>query len=61
MKGLRAVVAPVPKVKPIITVGEARKLLGSLASDITNDELSELILQQEQIIRFIFSMNKVRK
>jgi hypothetical protein len=48
-------------IKPIISVKEARKLLGISAKDITNEELLELILQQEQIIRFIFKNYRVHK
>lgn len=47
-------------IKPIISVKEARKMLGLSAKDITDDELFELLLQQEQIIRFIFRKYRVR-
>jgi|GEM_PF-4038598 len=35
-------------------------MLGLSAKDITDDELFELLLQQEQIIRFIFRKYRVR-
>jgi len=47
-------------IKPIISVKEARKMLGLSAKDITDEELYELLLQQEQIIRFIFRKYRVR-
>lgn len=50
-----------PSYKPIISVKEARKLLGLSAKDITDGELLELLLQQEQIIRLIFKKYRVHK
>jgi len=48
-------------IKPIISVGEARKLLDLSATQLTDGELTELLLQQEQIIRFIFRKYSVHK
>lgn len=53
--------AKVGDTKPIISVKEARKLLGVSAKDMTNEELKELIIQQEQIIRFVFRKLSVHK
>lgn len=49
------------KIEPIISVKEARKLLGLSVNNVTDEELLELILQQEQIIRFIFKKYSVHK
>lgn len=50
-----------PSSKPIISIKEARKLLGVSSKDMTNEELKELIIQQEQIIRFVFHKLFVHK
>ena len=50
-----------PVVKPIISVKEARKMLGLSAKDATDEELKELLLQQEQIVRFILRKYRVHK
>ena len=50
-----------PTPKPLISVNEARKMLGLSAKDTTDEELRELLLQQEQIIRFIFRKYRVHK
>lgn len=47
--------------KPLISIKEARKLLGLSAKDITDEELLELLLQQEQIIRLLFKKYRVHK
>lgn len=47
--------------KPIISVKEARKLLGVSAKAMTNEELEELIIKQEQMIRFIYRKMSVLK
>lgn len=48
-------------IDPIISVKEARKMLGLSMNDTTDEELRELLLQQEQIIRFIFRKYRVHK
>lgn len=48
-------------IEPIISVKEARKMLGLSVKDTTDGELRELLLQQEQIIRFIFRKYRVHK
>lgn len=50
-----------PRIKPIISVKEARKILGLSTNEITDEELYELLLQQEQIVRFILRKNNVHK
>lgn len=50
-----------PVIKPIISVKEARKMLGLSAKDVTDEELKELLLQQEQIVRFILHKYRVHK
>lgn len=50
-----------PVIKPIISVKEARKMLGLSAKDVTDRELKELLLQQEQIVRFILRKYRVHK
>lgn len=50
-----------PVIKPIISVKEARKILGLSAKDVTDKELKELLLQQEQIVRFILRKYRVHK
>lgn len=50
-----------PVIKPIISVKEARKMLGLSAKDVTDKELKELLLQQEQIVRFILRKYRVHK
>lgn len=52
---------PSAKIEPIISVKEARKMLGLSVKDTTDEELRELLLQQEQIIRFIFRKYRVHK
>ena len=37
--------------KPIISLNEARKLLGASAKDITNEELLQLINDTETVVR----------
>lgn len=49
------------KIKPIISVKEARKMLGLSTNEMTDEELNELLLQQEQIVRFILHKNNVHK
>jgi hypothetical protein len=46
---------------PIITVKEARKLLGTDAAHLTDGELELMISQSEQLLRFIFRDYIVRK
>lgn len=48
-------------IEPIISLKEARKILGLSVKDTTDGELRELLLQQEQIIRFIFRKYRVHK
>lgn len=50
-----------PSIKPIISVKEARKMLGLSPRDVTDEELKELLLQQEQIVRFVLRKYHVRK
>lgn len=47
--------------QPLITIKEARKLLGSLACDLTNEELFKLIEDSEQIVRVILRQKIVPK
>lgn len=55
-------VSTIPKpIEPIISLSEARKILGLAAKDVADEELREILLQQEQIIRFIFRNYRVRK
>lgn len=49
------------EIEPIISVKEARKMLGLSAKDVTDEELNELLLQQEQIVRFILRKYRVHK
>lgn len=49
------------KPKPIITVGEARKLLGGIAKELTNQELEKLIADLEQMLRLVFRDFSVHK
>jgi hypothetical protein len=50
-----------PPAKPVITPKEARKLLGELAKDTTNEELVVLISSAEQMIRILLADYMVRK
>lgn len=45
----------------LISINEARKLLGSAAASVSDDELEVMILQSEQVLRFIFKQYLVRK
>jgi len=47
--------------KPIISLKEARKLLGSDAAHLTNEELEAMIGQSEQVIRYIMRHYLVHK
>lgn len=47
--------------QPLITIKEARKLLGSLADGLTNDELFRLIEDSEQMVRIILRQKIVPK
>ena len=47
--------------KPIITTGEARKILGPLAKELTNEELESLIYDSEQMIRILLRAYMVHK
>jgi len=46
--------------RPLISVKEARKLLGSAATPVTDVELETMILESEQVLRFIFKQYLVR-
>lgn len=45
----------------VISVKEARKLMGQSVEKITDGDLEDLIRQQEQVIRFIFRLHNVHK
>lgn len=47
--------------RPLITIKEARKLLGSLADGLTNDEIFKLIDESEQMVRLILRQKIVPK
>jgi hypothetical protein len=47
--------------KPLITIKEARKLLGSLADSSSDEELMQLIETQTQLVRLALSDFMVRK
>ena len=47
--------------KPIISIKEARKILGPLANELTNEELALFIAQLEQIARLGVRDYMVRK
>ena len=42
---------PEQQSRPLITVKEARKLLGKVANNLTNEEIKLLVTQLEQIAR----------
>lgn len=42
---------PEQQAKPLITVKEARKILGKVAESLTNEEIKALVTQLEQIAR----------
>lgn len=45
-------VAPIGSKELIISVKEAKKLLGKNANSLTNEELVDLITQTETVVRF---------
>lgn len=48
-------------VRLLISVKEARKVLGSLAKEMTNEELESLIIDSDQMVRILLRAYLVRK
>lgn len=47
--------------KPIITVKEARKLLGVSAKSLTNEEIKQMLIEYESLARYVIRDYLVRK